>query len=78
MKVLLIKKSFYLKSRTIAKKTKYKKRNNYCKKLYKKEREGFYSNLELNYIKDNKLFWKTIKAFLSNKSIQSSTIALVN
>ena len=34
--------------------------------------------LELTQITDNKLFWKTIKPFLSHKSIQSSTITIFN
>ena len=46
--------------------------------LYKKLYKNVYSDLELNQITDNRLFWKTIKPFLSDKSIQSSTITLVN
>ena len=37
----------------------------------------FCSNLELNQITDNYLFWKPIKFLLNDKSIQSSTITLV-
>ena len=47
------------------------------KKLYKKKRKVFCSNLELNQITDNYLFWKPIKFLLNDKSIQSSTITLV-
>ena len=47
------------------------------KKLYKKKRKVFCSNLELNQITDNHLFWKPIKFLLNDKSIQSSTITLV-
>ena len=36
-------------------------KNNYFKRLHKNERKNFYSNLELNQITGNKLFWKTIK-----------------
>ena len=36
------------------------------------------SNLEINKITDNKLFWKAIKPLLNDKCIQVSTIALVN
>ena len=57
------KNSVYLKNRASANKSKYKKRNNYWKKLDEKERRDFYCNLELNHITDNKLVWKTIKAF---------------
>ena len=70
--------SKYLKNRTIENKTEYLKQNNYFKRLHKNERKNFYSNLELNQITGNKLFWKTIKPFLSDESIQSSGITLVN
>ena len=70
--------SKYLKNRTIDNKTKFRKQNNFCSKLYKKECKKFYSNLEIKKITDNKLFWKTIKPLLSGKCIQASTISLVN
>ena len=72
------KNSVYLKNRASANKSKYKKRNNYWKKLDEKERRDFYCNLELNHITDNKLVWKTIKAFLIDKIIQSAAVTLVN
>ena len=37
-----------------------------------------FSDLELDKITDNKLFWKTIKPLLSDKCIHSSTISLVD
>ena len=46
---------------------KYKKHKNFCSKLYKKERKKFYSQLDIKNITDNKLFWKTMKSFLSEK-----------
>ena len=46
---------------------KYKKHKNFCSKLYKKERKKFYSQLDIKNIADNKLFWKTMKSFLSEK-----------
>ena len=55
----------------------YKKQNNYCSRLYKKERKKYYQNLDLKNITDNKLFWKTIKPFLSDKNTQTSQITLV-
>ena len=39
-------------------KTKFKKQNNFCSKLYKKEQNNFFSDLELNKITDNKLLLK--------------------
>ena len=70
--------SKYLKNRTIENKAKYKKQNNFCSKLYKKERKIFCLNLELNQITDNKKFWKIIKPLLSDKCIQSYVITLIN
>ena len=49
--------SKYLVNRTIENKIKCKKQNIFCKSSYEKERKNFYSNLELNQITDNKLFW---------------------
>ena len=70
--------SKYFKNKTNENKARFKKQKNFCSKLYKKERKKFYSNLELNEIIDNKLFWKTIKPLLSEKSIQSSKISLAS
>ena len=47
------------------------------KNFIKKKRKVFCSNLELNQITDNHLFWKPIKFLLNDKIIQSSTITLV-
>ena len=58
----------YLKNRTIEKKVKYKKQENFCSKLYKNERKNFFL----------KRFWKTVKPLLNDKCIHSSAIALVN
>ena len=70
--------SKYFKKKTNENKARFKKQKKICSKLYKKERKKFYSNLELNEITDNKLFWKTIKPLLSEKCIQSSKISLVS
>ena len=55
----------------------YKKQRNYCSRLYKKERKRFYENLDVKMVTDNKLFWKTVKPFLSEKGNSSSKITLV-
>ena len=69
--------SKYYKSSTIGNKNLYRKQKNFCSKLYKKERKKYYKNLNLKNITDNKLFWKTIKPFLSDKSTHASQITLV-
>ena len=57
---------------------KYKKHKNFCSKLYKKERKKFYSQLDIKNITDNKLFWKTMNPFLSDKCTYASKIYLVH
>ena len=41
----------------------FKKQKNYCSRLYKKERNIFYNNLDPKCITDNKRFWNTMKPF---------------
>ena len=67
----------YLRNSIVENRNKYKKQKNFCSKLYKKERKGFYSNLDIKNIIYNKLFWKTMKPFLSDKCNHSSKISLV-
>ena len=55
----------------------YKKQKNFCSKLYKKERKRCFNNLNPSFVTDNKLFWKTIKPFFSNKGNYGSQIKLV-
>ena len=46
-------------------------------RLYKKEREKNFSSLNPSFVKDNKLFWKTVKPFFSNKGNLGPNIKLV-
>ena len=55
----------------------YKKQKNYCSRLFKKERKKFFNKLNPSFFNDNKLFWKTIKPFFSNKGSSGSNIKLV-
>ena len=55
----------------------YKKQKNFCSRLYKNERKRFFNNLNPSFVTDNKLFWKTIKPFFSNKVNYGSQIKLV-
>ena len=54
----------------------YKKQNNFCSRLYKRERRKFYNNLDLKDFTDNKRFWTAIKPFLSEKGNLSKKINL--
>ena len=55
----------------------YKKQKNFCSRLYKKERKRFFNNLNLSFVTDNKLFWKTIQPFFLNKVNYGSQIKFV-
>ena len=68
----------YIRNSTVENMNKYKKHKNVCSKLYKKERKKFYSQLDIKNITDNKLFWKTMKPFLSDKCTYASKISLVH
>ena len=67
----------YIRNSAVENMNKYKKHKNFCSKLYKKERKKFYSQLDIKNITDNKLFWKTMKPFLSDKCTYASKISLV-
>ena len=40
---------------------------NLCVSLLRKTKKNYFSNLKEENVTDNKLFWKTVKSFLSNK-----------
>ena len=66
----------YYKSKSEKSFKAYKKQKNFCSRLYKKERKRFFNNLNRFFVTDNKLFWKTIKPFFSNKVNYGSQIKL--
>ena len=45
----------------------YKKQENYCSRLCKKEIKKFFENLNLSFVIDNKKFWKAVKPLLNEK-----------
>ena len=67
----------YFKNRTENSLKTYKRQKNYCSRLYKKERKEFFNNLNPSFVKDNKIFWKTIKPFFSDKGNLRSQIKLI-
>ena len=56
----------------------YKKQKNYTKRLIKKEKRKYFSNLNINNYTDNKIFWNTLKPLFSNYGGGSKKITLVN
>ena len=69
--------NIYFKKRTDKSVRAYKKQKNYCSRLYKKERKKFLYKLNLFFVNDNKLLWKTVKALFSNNPLFGSNIKLV-
>ena len=45
-----------------------KKQQNYCNKLYKKERKNWYKNLDPKNIVDERKFWLTMKPLYNDKN----------
>ena len=52
------------------------KQKSFCNGLYKK-RNKFFNNLNLSFVIYDKLFWKTIKPFFTNKGNHGSNIQIV-
>ena len=66
----------YLKNKTESNKIAYNQQRNFCVKLFRKEKKTFYNNLDPKKVTDNKLFWKTVKPFLSDKGSSKEKITL--
>ena len=55
----------------------YNKQRNYCVSLSRKTKKDFYNSLDVKKVTDNKQFWKTVKPFFSNKTINNEKITLI-
>ena len=51
----------YRKEKTEATRSAYNRQRNFCVKLLRKTKKEFSNNLDVKYITENKLFWKTVK-----------------
>ena len=58
----------FLRNRTEESKILYNRQKNYCVSLLRKSKRGYYKNLNIKNVTDNKLFWKSVKPLLSDKS----------
>ena len=67
----------YFKNHTENSLRAFKKQKNFCSQLYKKERKKFFNSLNPSYVKDNKLFLKTVKPFFSSKRDRGLNMQLV-
>ena len=68
--------TLHLKKKTKQTLLAYKKQKNYCSRLYKKERKAFFNNLDPTFVLDNKMFWKNITSFFSDKRRNNNRIIL--
>ena len=66
MKSSRLRKNF-LRNRTEENKILYNSQSNYCVCLLQKSKKEHYENLNIKNLTDNKLFWKSVKPFLSDK-----------
>ena len=60
----------FLKSKSEADKKNCVKQRNYCVSLLRRTKKEYYGNLDPRKIADNRTFWRTVKPFLSNKSVE--------
>ena len=55
----------------------HKRQINFYVKLLRKTKKEFYNNLNVKYITENKLFWKTVKPSFTGKTLKDERITLV-
>ena len=58
----------FLRNRAEENKILFNRQGNYCVSLLRKSKRGYYKNLNIKNVTDNKLFWKSVKPLLSDKS----------
>ncbi|NRA91023.1 MAG: hypothetical protein HRU43_07880, partial [Simkaniaceae bacterium] len=67
----------YRKEKNEANERAYKKQRNMCVNLLKKVKTSYFGNLNPSLICDNKKFWNTVKPLLSEKTMSTDSITLV-
>ena len=67
----------FLKNRTAENKLAYNRQRDYCVSLTRKSKRDYCNNLDNRDVTDNKLFWKTIKPFFSDKGPMREKITLI-
>ena len=71
-----LKNKFY-KCNSFQEENAFKKQRHFCNRLYKREKRKYFNSLNLKDITDSKLFWKTVKPFLSKKGNLQKQITLI-
>ena len=62
-------KNIYIRKRNDKNLENYKKQRNFCYDLLRKTKTEYFKNLNVKDLSDNRKFWKTIKLYFSNKSL---------
>ena len=68
----------YLNHRSEENRLAYKKQRNFCVTLLRKKKADYFNNLDLNLVRDNKMFWKTISPYFVNNPKKRSKITLAD
>ena len=69
-------KNRFNKCRTYENWCNYKTQRNYCVSLFRKTKQQYFKNLNLNDVTGNKIFWQTVKPYFNEKGSGSDKIAL--
>ena len=67
----------FLKSKSEADKKNYVKQRNYCVSLLRRTKKEYYRNLDPRKVVYYRAFLRTVKPFLSNKSVENEKMILV-
>ena len=68
----------YRRRKTEGTRSGYKRQIFVCVKLLKETKKEFYNNLNVEYIMENKLFWKTVKPLFTEKTLKDERIPLID
>ena len=66
----------FLKRRSNKCREAYKKQRNLCVSLLRQNKIDYFETLDIKYVTDDKMFWKTVGPLFSNKSRASNKITL--
>ena len=70
-------KNIFNKNKTHFNWQKYKHQRNFCLNLLRKTKKQYFAKLNVKDVADNKLFWKNVKPYFSDKGSNSTKITLV-
>ena len=70
-------KNAFNKNRTPKTWDSYKKQRNFCLNLFKKTKKGYFKNISVKDINDNKKSWKTITPFFGKKGLNANKLMLI-